>query len=191
MKHQRNEPPTPLLDLMLSLQPAVLSADKIIIILSSIFHWRRPLISSCDIDHKWCGVHPLVAYVVFRDWVDRNQWHLETTTDKRTKHATARDGERDRERKERLTHLVVASKAVHPSLGFRGSSCDVTREGKKRYKGCCICHFLRFNDAWIHQIYLAPVMTAICCHHQLVALPFPDTDVDFSFHFFYRLKSDF
>lgn len=47
--------------------------------------------------------------------------------------------ERENERKERLTHLVLASKAGNPSLGFiHGCSCDATREGDKQHKGCCV-----------------------------------------------------
>lgn len=43
--------------------------------------------------------------------------------------------ESENERKERLTHLVLASKAVNPSLGFiRGCNCDATREGEKQHK---------------------------------------------------------
>lgn len=30
---------------------------------TDIFPCKRPLISNCDIDHKWCGAHPGVCFV--------------------------------------------------------------------------------------------------------------------------------
>lgn len=62
--------------------------------------------------------------------------------------------ESENERKERLTHLALASKAVNPSLGFtRGCSCDATREGEKhkgeKHKGCCV----NPSDSWSINYY--------------------------------------